>query len=68
MTRPVCGDTVKWSNGKKPLGVVVHAFYHDGKRFVVIEGRNKVLKVALDCDALRVVAAPVISQNKPVEK
>lgn len=31
------GDSVKWSNGRKPLGVVIHKFFHDDQSYVVVK-------------------------------
>lgn len=42
------GDTVKWANGRKPIGKVIHAFRHNGRDYVVVEKPDGVLVVCLD--------------------
>lgn len=48
-------DTVKWANGREPLGVVVHTFHYKGLAFAVVERPNGTLQVARICDNLEVI-------------
>jgi hypothetical protein len=34
------GDVVKWSNGRKPLGVVIQKFYDLNQQYAVVRNGN----------------------------
>lgn len=58
-----CGDTVKWTTSRKPLGVVVHVFMFKGWEYAVVEGANNKLSVVRIYELLEVVKPN--EQTKP---
>jgi hypothetical protein len=58
--KPTVGDVVIWSNGKKPLGRIIHTFTNRGSTYAVVEHLETwALKVVRVYDKLLVLSTPV---------
>lgn len=49
------GDTVQWATSRKPIGVVIHMFRHNGHEYAIVENSKGILKVLRVYEQLLVV-------------